>query len=230
MNAPFPLIRMRGVGKVFSTERVDTNALSAIDLDLERGDYLCVSGPSGCGKSTLLSILGLLEQPSVGDYWFKGVPLGQLGDTQLAHIRNREIGFVFQSFNLIGNLTVWENVELPLTYRGMGAKERRQRVKESLERVGMIHRSDHFPKHLSGGQQQSVAIARALGGHPSILLCDEPTGNLDSRNGEMVMDIIDGLHRDGTTLCMVTHDPRFAAHARQHLRLFDGKIENSRYE
>lgn len=228
MNTPSPLIRMRGIGKVFSTERVDTNALTSIDLDLERGDYLCVSGPSGCGKTTLLSILGVLEQPSSGDYWFKGVPLNQLRDTQLAHIRNREIGFVFQSFNLIGNLTVWENVELPLTYRGMGSKERRCRVKDSLERVGMIHRNDHFPKQLSGGQQQRVAIARALGGNPSILLCDEPTGNLDSRNGEMVMDIIDGLHRDGTTLCMVTHDPRFAAHARQHIHLFDGKIDGAR--
>jgi len=230
MNAPYPLIRMRGIGKVFSTGRVDINALTAIDLDLERGDYLCVSGPSGCGKTTLLSILGLLEQPSVGDYWFRGVPLGQLKDTQLAHIRNREIGFVFQSFNLIGNLTVWENVELPLAYRGMGSKERKQRVKESLERVGMIHRNDHYPKQLSGGQQQRVAIARALGGHPSILLCDEPTGNLDSRNGEMVMDILDGLHRDGTTLCMVTHDPRFAAHALQHMHLFDGGIDDSRMD
>ena len=219
------LIHLDGVRKVFVTDEVETHALAGICLDLYAGEYVAISGPSGCGKSTLLSILGLLDSPSTGKYMLKGQQVELLSFTERAKIRNREIGFIFQSFNLIGDLTVLENVELPLTYRsGMSAAERRKRAIESLERVGMGHRTRHFPNQLSGGQQQRVAVARALVGAPSILLADEPTGNLDSRNGEAVMGLLSDLHRSGATICMVTHDDRFVGEADRTIHLFDGRI------
>jgi putative ABC transport system ATP-binding protein len=219
-----PLIRLEGVSKVFFTDEVETHALSGIHLDINRGEYVSIAGPSGCGKSTLLSLLGLLDSPTEGNYWLNEKPVESLDLGDRARIRNREIGFIFQSFNLIGDLTVFENVELPLTYRGMKSADRKQRVTESLEKVGMAHRARHLPSQLSGGQQQRVAVARALAGQPSILLADEPTGNLDSRNGEAVMELLRGLHREGATICMVTHDPRFARHAERTVHLFDGRI------
>jgi putative ABC transport system ATP-binding protein len=220
-----PLIRLEDLKKVFVTDEVETHALSGVFFDLEPGDFVSITGPSGCGKSTLLSILGLLDSPTDGRYWLNGTAVEDLDRNQRAQIRNREIGFIFQAFNLIGDLTVYENVELPLTYRtGLGKDERRQRVLESLERVGMAHRLRHFPAQLSGGQQQRVAVARALVGRPSILLADEPTGNLDSKNGEAVMALLQELHADGATLCMVTHDPRYAAYARRQIHMFDGRI------
>src|SRR5216110_2128623 len=224
-NGSKPLIHLEDVTKVFLTDEVETHALSGIHLDIRPGEYVSIAGPSGCGKSTLLSILGLLDTPSDGSYSLKGDEVANLSFPDRARIRNREIGFIFQSFNLIGDLTVYENVELPLTYRQkMPSAERKKRVIESLERVGMAHRVRHYPSQLSGGQQQRVAVARALGGHPSILLADEPTGNLDSRNGEAVMELLQDLHRDGATICMVTHDPRFAKHAQREVHLFDGKV------
>jgi putative ABC transport system ATP-binding protein len=219
-----PLIRLDGITKVFYTDEVETHALSGIHLQIIPGEYVSIAGPSGCGKSTLLSILGLLDSPTEGTYHLNGNPVASLDHAERARIRNREVGFIFQSFNLIGDLTVHENVELPLTYRGMSAPERRQRVNEALEKVGMAHRLKHFPSQLSGGQQQRVAVARALAGKPSILLADEPTGNLDSRNGEAVMDLLRDLHLEGATICMVTHDPRFARHADRTVHLFDGRI------
>ena len=225
------LIRLEDLKKVFYTDEVETHALSGVHFDIEQGDYVSISGPSGCGKSTLLSILGLLDTPSGGRYWLNGVPVENLDHSQRAQIRNKEIGFIFQAFNLIGDLTVFENVELPLTYRsGMNGQERKQRVLEALERVRMAHRLQHYPSQLSGGQQQRVAVARALVGKPSILLADEPTGNLDSKNGEAVMDLLKELHSDGATICMVTHDPRYARHAERSIHLFDGQVvrdENS---
>jgi len=218
------LIELKDLKKVFYTDEVETHALAGIQLDIARGEYLAIAGPSGCGKSTLLSILGLLDSPTAGSYTLNGQPVQALNLTQRARIRNREIGFVFQSFNLIGDLTVFENVELPLTYRGMRAAERRERVQQALERVGMAHRGKHLPSQLSGGQQQRVAVARALVGEPSILLADEPTGNLDSKNGEAVMELLQDLHQNGATICMVTHDPRFARHAERSVHLFDGQI------
>jgi putative ABC transport system ATP-binding protein len=218
------LIRLEGLGKVFYTDEVETHALSDVHLEVKKGEYVAISGPSGCGKSTLLSILGLLDSPTGGAYHLNGTPVQDLGPSQRSRIRNREIGFIFQSFNLIGDLTVYENVELPLTYRGMRAAERKERVKHALERVGMAHRAKHLPSQLSGGQQQRVAVARALVGEPSILLADEPTGNLDSRNGEAVMDLLRDLHRAGSTICMVTHDSRFARHAERTVHLFDGRV------
>jgi putative ABC transport system ATP-binding protein len=218
------LIHLENLTKVFQTDEVETHALAGVHLEIQKGDYVAISGPSGCGKSTLLSILGLLDSPSGGAYRLNGQPVGSLKAAQRARIRNREIGFVFQSFNLIGDLTVYENVELPLTYRGMGRSERRRAVAESLEKVGMAHRAKHYPSQLSGGQQQRVAVARALVGRPSILLADEPTGNLDSKNGEAVMELLGDLHRGGATICMVTHDPRFARHADRTIQLFDGRI------
>jgi putative ABC transport system ATP-binding protein len=209
---------------VFLTEEVETHALEGVDLEIRSGEYVSVSGPSGCGKSTMLSLVGLLDSPTEGRYWLKGQPVEGLGFNQRARIRNREIGFVFQSFNLIGDLTVEENVELPLTYRGMTADERKRRVEEVLDRVGMAHRMKHYPAQLSGGEQQRVAVARALAGEPSILLADEPTGNLDSKNGEAVMELLDELHRRGATICMVTHDPRFASHADRVVYLSDGRV------
>jgi putative ABC transport system ATP-binding protein len=219
-----PLIHMEAVKKVFVTDEVETHALEGIDLDIQRGEYISISGPSGCGKSTLLAILGLLDSPSDGAYILNGRPVQDLKLSERARIRNREIGFVFQAFNLIGDLTVYENVELPLTYRGMGSPERKRRTLEALERVGMAHRMKHYPAQLSGGQQQRVAVARALAGDPSILLADEPTGNLDSANGEAVMDLLTELHKGGATICMVTHDPRYARYADRSIDLFDGRI------
>jgi putative ABC transport system ATP-binding protein len=221
---PEPLIQMKAVKKVFVTDEVETHALEGIDLDIQRGEYISISGPSGCGKSTLLAILGLLDSPTEGAYVLNGRPVQDLKLSERARIRNREIGFVFQAFNLIGDLTVYENVELPLTYRGMGGADRKRRVNEALERVGMAHRIKHYPAQLSGGQQQRVAVARALAGDPSILLADEPTGNLDSANGEAVMDLLTELHKGGATICMVTHDPRYARYADRSIDLFDGRI------
>src|SRR5215813_9349335 len=218
------LIRMEGITKIFRTEDVETRALSNIDLTIASGDYVSVSGPSGCGKSTLLSLLGLLDSPTSGKYFLNGKDVSQIAAAERARIRNREIGFIFQAFNLIGDLTVYENVELPLTYRGMGGQERKKRVQEALERVGMSHRMKHYPSQLSGGQQQRVAVARALSGDPLILLADEPTGNLDSANGEAVMSLLRELHSQGSTVCMVTHDPRYAEFADRTIRLFDGRI------
>jgi putative ABC transport system ATP-binding protein len=218
------VIHLEGLKKVFLTDEVETHALAGVDLEIKRGEYISISGPSGCGKSTLLSILGLLDSPSEGAYLLNNTPVQDISMSQRARVRNREIGFIFQAFNLIGDLTVYENVELPLTYRGMPASERKKRVMESLDRVGMAHRVKHYPSQLSGGQQQRVAVARALGGQPAILLADEPTGNLDSRNGEAVMDLLRNLHREGATICMVTHDPRYARYADRTIHLFDGKV------
>src|SRR5215471_11349606 len=218
------LIKMEGVKKVFHTDEVETHALSGIQLEIERGEYLAIAGPSGCGKSTLLAILGLLDSPTEGSYQLNGKPVADLKLADRTRIRNREIGFIFQAFNLIGDLTVYENVELPLTYRGMGSAERKQKTQNALERVGMAHRAKHFPAQLSGGQQQRVAVARALGGDPLILLADEPTGNLDSKNGDAVMELLKELHQNGATICMVTHDPRYAHHAERTIHLFDGRI------
>jgi len=218
------VIKLEGLTKVFLTDEVETHALAGIHLEIRRGDYFSISGPSGCGKSTLLSILGLLDSPSEGEYTLNGKPVQELTHRERARVRNREIGFIFQAFNLIGDLTVYENVELPLTYRGMPSSERKKRVQESLGKVEMAHRMKHYPSQLSGGQQQRVAVARALGGQPSILLADEPTGNLDSRNGEAVMELLRGLHQEGATICMVTHDPRYAQYADRTIHLFDGRI------
>jgi len=218
------VIRLEELTKVFTTDEVETHALTGIHLEIQRGEYFAISGPSGCGKSTLLSILGLLDSPSNGSYTLNGKPAQDLSLGERARVRNREIGFIFQAFNLIGDLTVYENVELPLTYRGMPGTERKKRVQESLEKVGMAHRMKHYPSQLSGGQQQRVAVARALGGSPSILLADEPTGNLDSRNGEAVMDLLRELNQEGATICIVTHDPRYAEYADRTIHLFDGRI------
>ncbi len=224
MTTDNSLIKLEAIKKVFYTDEVETHALSGIHLDIKKGEYFSIAGPSGCGKSTLLSILGLLDSPTEGNYTLNGQSVANLNHSQRARIRNREVGFIFQSFNLIGDLTVFENVELPLTYRGMNAADRKQRVTEALERVGMAHRMKHYPSQLSGGQQQRVAVSRALGGKPAILLADEPTGNLDSKNGEAVMELLRELHREGATICMVTHDPRFARHADRQVHLFDGRI------
>jgi len=218
------LIKLDGVTKIFYTEEVETHALAGVHMEIRKGEYVSIAGPSGCGKSTLLSILGLLDTPTQGTYVLNGRPVANLSLAERARIRNREVGFIFQSFNLIGDLTVFENVELPLTYRGMKAAERKARVTAALERVGMAHRARHLPSQLSGGQQQRVAVARALVGDPAILLADEPTGNLDSRNGEAVMELLTELHRSGSTICMVTHDPRFARNADRTIHLFDGKV------
>jgi putative ABC transport system ATP-binding protein len=218
------LIKMEGVKKVFYTDEVETHALSEIHLEIQKGQYISIAGPSGCGKSTLLSILGLLDSPTDGHYWLNGQPVSKLTISERTRIRNREIGFIFQAFNLIGDLTVYENVELPLTYRGTGTAERKQKVQRALERVGMAHRLRHYPSQLSGGQQQRVAVARALVGDPLILMADEPTGNLDSKNGEAVMELLRDLHRNGATICMVTHDERYANFAERNIHLFDGRI------
>jgi putative ABC transport system ATP-binding protein len=218
------LIRLEGVTKVFYTDEVETHALAGVHLEIQNGEFLSIAGPSGCGKSTLLSILGLLDSPSEGGYWINKQAVSNLSLSDRTRIRNREIGFIFQAFNLIGDLTVFENVELPLTYRSMPSAERKKRVQEVLERVGMAHRMKHYPSQLSGGQQQRVAVARALVGQPSILLADEPTGNLDSKNSEAVMELLRQLHREGATICMVTHDPRYAQIADRSIHLFDGRI------
>src|SRR6059036_316249 len=229
-NGSKPLIHLHDVTKVFLTDEVETHALSGIHLDIRDGEYVSIAGPSGCGKSTLLSILGLLDTPSNGSYALKNNEVANLSFADRARIRNREIGFIFQSFNLIGDLTVFENVELPLTYRGMRPAERRQRVNGALERVGMAHRAKHVPSQLSGGQQQRVAVARAVAGEPVLLLADEPTGNLDSKSGEAVMDLLYELYQAGATICMVTHDPRYARHADRSIHLFDGRVVEERME
>ncbi|MEG9433181.1 MULTISPECIES: ABC transporter ATP-binding protein [unclassified Terriglobus] len=225
MSSTQPVIHIDGLTKVFYTDEVETHALSGVQLEIGRGEYVAMSGPSGCGKSTLLSIVGLLDTATAGSYLLNGREVAGLDFAERSRIRNQEIGFIFQSFNLIGDLTVAENVELPLTYRaGMSSTERKRRAQEALERVNMAHRMRHYPAQLSGGQQQRVAVARALAGSPSILLADEPTGNLDSKNGEAVMTLLKELHSDGATICMVTHDPRFAAHAERQIHLFDGRV------
>jgi putative ABC transport system ATP-binding protein len=222
------LIVLEGIKKVFYTDEVETHALSDIHLEIRKGEYVAIAGPSGCGKTTLLSILGLLDSPTEGNYTLDGQPVSRLSASDRARVRNRQIGFIFQAFNLIGDLTVYENVELPLTYRGMAADDRRKRVQAALERVGMSHRMKHFPAQLSGGQQQRVAVARAVAGDPAILLADEPTGNLDSTNGEAVMELLRELHQGGATICMVTHDARYARHAERSVHLFDGKVVEER--
>jgi putative ABC transport system ATP-binding protein len=218
------VIQLDKLSKVFLTDELETHALTGIELAIKKGEFLSISGPSGCGKSTLLSILGLLDSPTDGSYTLNGKPVESLSMGERARVRNREIGFIFQAFNLIGDLSVYENVELPLTYRGMPASERKQRVQGALDKVEMAHRTKHYPSQLSGGQQQRVAVARALAGAPSILLADEPTGNLDSKNGEAVIELLRGLHSEGATICMVTHDTRYARHADRTIHLFDGKL------
>ncbi|MCC7003714.1 MAG: ABC transporter ATP-binding protein [Gemmatimonadaceae bacterium] len=215
---------MTGIKKVFLTDEVETHALQDIHFEIKKGEYVAISGPSGCGKTTLLSILGLLDTPSDGEYLLEGQSVARLAPIERARVRNRQIGFIFQAFNLIGDLNVFENVELPLTYREMSAAERRDRVNAALERVGMTHRAKHYPTQLSGGQQQRVAVARAVAGDPAILLADEPTGNLDSKNGEAVMELLRELNKNGATICMVTHDNRYAQHADREVHLFDGKV------
>src|SRR5574341_2447049 len=231
MTAPQPngpLIKLATVTKVFLTEEVETHALSGIELEIKEGEFVAIAGPSGCGKTTLLSILRLLDTPTNGEYYLANQPVAQLTPSQRAAVRNRQIGFIFQAFNLIGDLTVYENVELPLTYRRMPSAERKKRVMDALEKVGMTHRMKHYPSQLSGGQQQRVAVARAVAGDPSILLADEPTGNLDSTNGEAVMELLRDLHRGGATICMVTHDPRYAQYAERTVHLFDGRVVEER--
>ncbi|MBV8820643.1 MAG: ABC transporter ATP-binding protein [Acidobacteriaceae bacterium] len=223
------LIALNSVSKVFQTDEMETHALAGIHLKIRRGEYISISGPSGCGKSTLLAILGLLDSPSQGDYTLNGTQVHNMKLSDRARVRNREIGFIFQAFNLIGDLNVYENVELPLTYRNMPSSERKTLVRDALERVGMSHRMKHFPSQLSGGQQQRVAVARALAGRPSILLADEPTGNLDSANGESVMNLLSELHSEGATICIVTHDPRYAARADRTITLFDGRVVEEKY-
>ena len=218
-----PLIKLDAVRKVFYTDEMETHALSDVHLEVARGEFVEVMGPSGCGKSTLLAVIGLLDEPTGGEYWFDARPMSRVGAGERARLRNLHIGFIFQAFNLIGDLTVLENVELPLSYRGLSQSECRRRSLEALERVGMAHRTKHYPSQLSGGQQQRVAVARAVVGKPSILLADEPTGNLDSKNSEAVMGLLDELHAEGATICMVTHDPRWAQHAARSVHLFDGR-------
>lgn len=224
MTKDHALIELNGLSKVFYTEEVETHALSSIDLSIGTGEFVSIAGPSGCGKTTLLSILGLLDSPTGGKYLLDDTPVENLTASQRAKIRNQAIGFIFQAFNLIGDLTVYENVELPLTYRGMPGSERKERVQAALDRVGMAHRMTHYPSQLSGGQQQRVAVARAIVGKPLILLADEPTGNLDSKNGNAVMDLMNELHAEGATICMVTHDPRYAEVADRAIHLFDGQV------
>jgi putative ABC transport system ATP-binding protein len=219
-----PLIKMQSLKKIFFTEEVETHALVGIHLEIHKGEFVAIGGPSGCGKSTLLSIMGLLDSPTEGEYFLSTRPVASLSVTERTRLRNREIGFIFQSYNLIGDLTVYENVELPLTYRSMAGTERKERVQEALEKVDMAHRMKHYPAQLSGGQQQRVAVARSVVGDPLILLADEPTGNLDSRNGKAVMKLLGDLHQSGATICMVTHDPRYAQHADHTVHLFDGQI------
>jgi putative ABC transport system ATP-binding protein len=223
-SAAEPIIRLDAIRKVYYTDEVETQALTDVHLEVRQGEFLAIAGPSGCGKSTLLSILGLLESPTGGTYDLAGSPVATLSPAERARTRNRQIGFIFQAFNLIGDLTVQGNVELPLTYRGIHPDERARRVTAALDRVGMSHRARHYPSQLSGGQQQRVAVARAVAGNPALLLADEPTGNLDSTNGQAVMQLLAELHRDGATICMVTHDERYAAHAERTIQLFDGRI------
>ena len=219
-----PVIDMHGVSKIFYTDEVETHALAEINLAIQPGEYVCITGPSGCGKSTLLSIAGLLDTPTLGTYVLNGTPLEALSVSDRVRIRNREIGFIFQNYNLISDLTVYENVELPLTYRNMNSPDRKERVTEALQRVGMDHRQKHYPSHLSGGEQQRVAVARALGGRPAVMLADEPTGNLDSKNGDAVMELLAQLHQEGATICVVTHNADYEQFAERKVHLFDGQI------
>ena len=218
------LLHLSDIRKIFLTDEVETHALAGVQMEIRKGEYVAIAGPSGCGKSTLLSIIGLLDSPTDGEYQLNGRSVASLSHNDRAYIRNQEIGFVFQAFNLIGDMTVYENVELPLTYRGMAGPERKRLIGQALERVGMAHRMKHYPAQLSGGQQQRVAVARAVAGEPSMLLADEPTGNLDSANGESVMSLLHELHQAGATICMVTHDPRYAAYADRTFQLFDGQV------
>jgi putative ABC transport system ATP-binding protein len=222
------LLQLQGINKTYHTDEVETHALRDIDLGIERGEYVSIEGPSGCGKSTLLSIIGLLDAPTNGNYTLNGRTVASLSTSERAAIRNREIGFIFQNFNLIGDLTVEENVELPLMYRGVSKAERRRRLSEVLERVNVAHRAKHYPAQLSGGQQQRVAVARALAGNPSVLLADEPTGNLDSVHGEAVMELLAELHEGGSTIVMVTHDRRFARYAKRTVGLLDGRLADAK--
>ena len=219
-----PIIRLEGISKVFPGDEIDTHALREIHLEILKGEYVCVAGPSGCGKTTLLSVIGLLDTPTDGTYALEGRRIDELSAADRAAIRNQKIGFIFQSFNLIGDMTVAENISLPLSYRGWSARRRAQRVKEALGRVGLAHRASHMPNQLSGGQQQRVAVARAVAGEPRILLADEPTGNLDTANGEAVMEILRDLHASGSTICMVTHNPDYARQAEREISLLDGRI------
>jgi len=224
------LIELNNINKMFLTDEVETHALNGINLTIHKGQYISITGPSGCGKSTLLSLLGLLDTASNGEYKLAGHDVSSLNREERAKIRNSEIGFIFQSFNLISDLTVAENVELPLTYRkDLSKQQRADNVKEALEKVDMAHRAKHFPSQLSGGQQQRVAIARAIAGSPSVILADEPTGNLDSKNAQIVMSILDKLHAKGATICMVTHDPRSAARSQRVIEVFDGKIVSDQF-
>jgi len=224
MSERYNLISLNGVEKVFLTDEVETHALSDVHIEIDSGEFVAIAGPSGCGKSTLLSIIGLLDVPTAGEYQLNGHPVQSITVADRASLRNHSIGFIFQSFNLIGDLTVFENVELPLVYRNTPASQRRHLVRHALERVGMEHRLKHFPSQLSGGQQQRVAVARALVGEPLIMLADEPTGNLDSRTGEKVMELLKTLHGGGATVCMVTHDPRYLEYAERTIHLFDGQV------
>ncbi len=221
------LIKLENISKSFNSDTMETHAVSNVNLEVYEGDYLAISGPSGCGKSTLLSMLGLLEIPSSGKYYLNGHEIQQLDAYQRAELRNREIGFIFQAFNLIGDLTVLENVALPLSYRKMTKLERNERAMAMLEKVNMAQRADHFPSQLSGGQQQRVAVARGLVIDPSVLLADEPTGNLDSKNGDAIMELLDELNAEGKTICMVTHDPRFAERGMRRVTLEDGVVIDS---
>lgn len=219
------LLQLKGINKSFFTDEIETRALSDITLSVQQGEYISLSGPSGCGKSTLLSVLGLLDTPTGGNYLLNSKDVSSLSSDERATIRSREIGFIFQSFNLISDLSVSENVMLPLMYQSdVDKNTAAQRMDRVLDRVGMSHRKDHFPSQLSGGQQQRVAVARALINEPSIILADEPTGNLDSKNAQAVMELLSDLHNDGSTICMVTHDPRSAEQAQRQINLFDGEI------
>jgi putative ABC transport system ATP-binding protein len=223
-----PLLELTKIAKTFHTDDVETRALSNVELAVGKGEFVSISGPSGSGKSTLLAILGLLDVPSEGEYKIDGTNTAKLDSVKRAALRNRSIGFIFQAFNLIGDLTVEQNVELPLTYRGMATAERRQRVAAALDGVRMSHRARHLPAQLSGGQQQRVAVARAIAGDPLILLADEPTGNLDSKNGDAVMELLEQLHGKGATICMVTHNPDYARKATRVVQLFDGRVVEDR--
>ncbi|SLM65083.1 MULTISPECIES: ABC transporter ATP-binding protein [Dickeya] len=219
------LVQLDNVHKIFLTDEIETHALSKINLSIHTGEYVSIAGPSGCGKSTLLSIMGLLDTPNEGQYRLNGTDVERISRREMARLRNREIGFIFQSFNLISDLTIAENVALPLTYRNdLSRAEQKERVIQALEKVNMSHRVRHYPSQLSGGQQQRVAVARAIVGRPSLLLADEPTGNLDSANAEAVMNILDELHQDGATICIVTHDPRSAMRAQRTIVLSDGQV------
>ena len=223
-----PVIRLEHVSKVFQGDAdEETRALDDVSVDIRRGEYVAVSGPSGCGKSTFLSIIGLLDTPTSGSYWLNGRPTSRLTAAERSRVRNLDVGLVFQSFNLIGDMTVYENVEYPLSIRGIPAAERKARVDAALERVGLTARAKHHPGNLSGGQQQLVAVARAITGRPAVLLADEPTGNLDSKAGESLRQMFGELHAAGATVCVVTHDPRWTEHAQRHIHLFDGRIADT---